>query len=73
MTDHTGHAVFILQVGGESEGAGQGGGPVRVSRGVQVDSKRVIWSWEASDQPANLRRGPASDGGARHRLILGAV
>lgn len=73
VTDRTGHAVLILQVGGESEGAGQGGSPIRVGGGVHVDSKRVIWSGEASDRPANVRRGPAADGGARHRLIVGTV
>lgn len=73
VTDRTGHAVLILQVGGEMEGAGQGGSPVGVGGGVHVDSKRVIWSGEASDRPANLRRRPAADGGARHRLIVGTV
>lgn len=73
VTDRTGHAVLILQVRGESEGAGQGGSPVRVGGGVHVNGKRVICSGEASDQPANLRQRPAADGGARHRLIVGTV
>lgn len=73
MVNRAGHAVLILQVGGEAEGAGHGGGPVRVSGVVHVDSKGVSWCREASDQPANLRWRPAADGGARHRLIVGAV
>lgn len=73
VADRTGHAVLVLQVGGESEGAGQGGSPVGVGGGVHVHSKGVTWSGEASDRPANLRRGPAADGGARHRLIVGTV
>lgn len=73
MIDRTGHAVLVLQVGREAEGADQGGGPVGVSSFIHVDSKGVIWYREASDQPANLRWRPAADGGARHRLIVGAV
>lgn len=72
MIDGAGHAVLILQVGGEAEGADRGGGPVRVSS-VLHDSKGVIWCREASDQPDNLRWRPAADGRARHRLIVGAV
>lgn len=73
VIDRAGHSVLVLQVGGEAEGADQGGGPVCVSSVVHVDSKGVIWCREASDPPANLRWRPAADGGAQHRLIVGAV
>lgn len=73
MLDHTGHAVLVLEVGGEAEVAAQGGGAVRVSGFSHVHSKRGIWGRKVVDQPADLRRRLAADSGARHRLVLRAV
>ena len=73
VLDHTGHAVLVLEVGGEAEVAAQGGGAVRVSGFSHVHSKRGIWGRKVVDQPADLWRRPAADSGARHRLVVRAV
>lgn len=62
VLDHTGHAVVVLQVGGEAEGAVQSGGAVRVKSVVHFDGEKVIWRWKVVDQPADLRLGLAADG-----------
>lgn len=49
VLDHTGHTVFVLQVGGEAEDATQGGGSVWVNSISHIHSKRVIWGREAFD------------------------
>lgn len=41
VLDRTGHAVLVLQVGGEAEDAAHGGGSVGVLRVAHVDSEGV--------------------------------
>lgn len=42
VLNHTGHAVLVLQVGGEAEDAAQSGRSVRVNSITHIHSKRVI-------------------------------
>lgn len=49
VLDHAGHAVLVLQVGGEAEDAAQGGGAVWVSSVTRVHSENIIWGRKAAD------------------------
>lgn len=73
MLDRTGHAVLVLQVGGEAEDAAHGGGAVGVLHVAHVDSEGVARDGDAFHQPADLSRRSARDSGANHRLVVDAV
>lgn len=68
-----GHAVLVLQVGGEAEDAALGECAVWVSCVAHTHSEGVIWGSKAVNGPADLRWGPATDGRAWHRLVLSAI
>lgn len=73
MLDHTGHAVLLQEASGEEESAAQGGGAVCVKSFALVHGEVVRGGGGASEQPADVRGGPAADSRARHRLVVSPV